>query len=106
MGVYSAESGVGIVAARVRDFRSLANIEVDLGDLTVLIGANNAGKTSFLDALFAAIGAGRKSLGADDVRLAAGESGRHGRVSDGDHHEDLFRHRGAVLATSVRHRHG
>ena len=53
---------------------SLANVEVDLNDLTVLIGANNAGKTSFLDALFAAIGAGRKALGADDVRLAAGES--------------------------------
>ena len=40
----------------------------------MLIGANNAGKTSFLDALFAAIGAGRKSVTADDVRLAAGES--------------------------------
>lgn len=74
MPVYGAESGVAIVAARVRDFRSLANIEVELGDLTVLIGANNAGKTSFLDSLFAAIGAGRKSLGTDDVRLAPGES--------------------------------
>lgn len=58
----------------MRDFRSLANIEVELNDLTVLIGANNAGKTSFLDALFAAIGAGRKALGADDMRLAPGES--------------------------------
>lgn len=74
MTTYGPSSGIAIVAARVRDFRSLANIEVDLNDLTVLIGANNAGKTSFLDALFAAIGAGRKALGADDVRLAAGES--------------------------------
>jgi putative ATP-dependent endonuclease of the OLD family len=74
MPVFGAESGVAIVAARVRDFRSLANIEVELGDLTVLIGANNAGKTSFLDALFAAIGAGWKSLGVDDIRLAPGES--------------------------------
>ncbi len=74
MSTYGAESGIAVVAARVRDFRSLANIEVELGDLTVLIGANNAGKTSFLDALFAAIGAGRKTLGADDVRLAPGES--------------------------------
>src|SRR5690349_9409925 len=74
MPVYGAESGVAVVAARIRDFRSLANIEVELSDLTVLIGANNAGKTSFLDALFAAIGAGRKALGADDVRLAPGES--------------------------------
>ncbi|MFM2415921.1 MAG: hypothetical protein RL385_644 [Pseudomonadota bacterium] len=66
-------SGITIVAARVRDFRSLANIEVQLSDLTVLLGANNAGKTSFLDALYAAIGAGRRSLNADDVRLAPGE---------------------------------
>ncbi|MCE8032870.1 ATP-dependent endonuclease [Billgrantia tianxiuensis] len=73
MTIYGAESGIAIVAARVCDFRSLANIEVELNNLTVLIGANNAGKTSFLDALFAAIGAGRKSLGADDVRLAPGE---------------------------------
>lgn len=74
MTTYGASSGIAIVAARVKDFRSLANIEVELNDLTVLIGANNAGKTSFLDALFAAIGAGRKSLGVDDVRLAPGES--------------------------------
>lgn len=74
MITYGPASGIAIVAARIRDFRSLANIEVVLNDLTVLIGANNAGKTSFLDALFAAIGAGRKALSADDVRLAAGES--------------------------------
>lgn len=72
---FGAESGIAIVRARVRDFRSLANIEVELRDLTVLIGANNAGKTSFLDALFAAIGIGRKALTADDVRVASGESG-------------------------------
>ena len=74
MTIYGPASGIAVVAARVRDFRSLADIEVDLNDLTVLIGANNAGKTSFLDALFAAIGAVRKALGADDVRLAAGEA--------------------------------
>jgi putative ATP-dependent endonuclease of OLD family len=74
MSGFGIESGIAIVAARVRNFRSLANIEVELNDLTVLIGANNAGKTSFLDALVAAIGANRRSLGADDVRIAAGES--------------------------------
>jgi len=74
MTTYGPASGIAIVAARVSEFRSLANIEVELNDLTVLIGANNAGKTSFLDALFAAIGVGRKSLGVEDVRLAAGES--------------------------------
>ncbi|MBW2736136.1 MAG: AAA family ATPase, partial [Deltaproteobacteria bacterium] len=74
MTIYGKESGIAITTARVQNFRSLANIEVDLSDLTVLIGANNAGKTSFLDALFAAVGAGRKSLGQDDVRLKPGEA--------------------------------
>ncbi len=74
MTTYSAQSEIAITDVRVSNFRSLANIEVLLNDLTVLIGANNAGKTSFLDAMFAAIGSGRKSLGQDDVRLATGEA--------------------------------
>lgn len=74
MTIYGTDSGIAITCARVRDFRSLANIEVDLDELTVLIGANNAGKTSFLDALFSAVGAGRKSIGVDDVRLAPDEA--------------------------------
>lgn len=67
-------SGIKITDVRVSNFRALKNAEVPLGDLTVLIGANNAGKTSFLDALYAAIGAGRKTLGQDDVRLENGEA--------------------------------
>ncbi|MBF0157183.1 MAG: AAA family ATPase [Magnetococcales bacterium] len=67
-------SGIKITDVRVSNFRSLKNVEVSLGDLTILIGANNAGKTNFLDALYAAIGAGRKLFGQDDVRLEAGES--------------------------------
>jgi putative ATP-dependent endonuclease of OLD family len=74
MMTYGKESGIAITTARIQNFRSLGNIEVELSDLTVLIGANNAGKTSFLDALFAAVGAGRKSIGPDDVRLAPGEA--------------------------------
>lgn len=49
MTSYSTQSEIAITDVRVNNFRSLANIEVELGDLTVLIGANNAGKTSFLD---------------------------------------------------------
>lgn len=66
--------GVKITDVRVSNFRSLENIEVTLDSLTVLIGANNSGKTSFLDALYAVIGAGRKQLGQDDIRLAPSES--------------------------------
>ncbi|QDD65577.1 ATP-dependent endonuclease [Herbaspirillum seropedicae] len=74
MTIYATESGVAITDVRVSNFRSLTNIEVELGDLTVLIGANNAGKTSFLDALYAAVGAGRKTFSSEDVRLARGEA--------------------------------
>lgn len=74
MTIYSTQSEIAITDVRVSNFRSLSNIEVELNDLTVLIGANNAGKTSFLDAMFAAIGTGRKILGQDDVRLAHGEA--------------------------------
>ena len=34
-------SGIKVVAIRIADFRSLTNIEVELDDLTVLVGANN-----------------------------------------------------------------
>ena len=70
----TASSGMKLTDVRISNFRALKNIEVELDDLTVLIGSNNAGKTSFLDALFAAIGAGRKLLGQDDVRLEPGEA--------------------------------
>lgn len=69
-----APSGVKITDVRISNFRSLMNIEVSLDSLTVLIGSNNAGKTSFLDAIYAAIGAGRKLLGQDDIRVAPEEA--------------------------------
>lgn len=67
-------SGVRVTEVRVSNFRSLNNIALELDDLTVLVGANNAGKTSFLDAMYTAIGAGRKALGPEDVHVGAGEA--------------------------------
>lgn len=67
-------SGVKIVCVRISNFRALRNIEMDIGDLTVMVGPNNAGKTSILDGIQAAIGATRKLLGKDDVFLAETET--------------------------------
>jgi putative ATP-dependent endonuclease of the OLD family len=74
MTTYGSESGIAVTAVRISNFRSLTDIEVQLGALTVLLGANNAGKTSFLDAVHAAIGSGRRALGVEDVQVAAGEA--------------------------------
>lgn len=69
-----ASSGVRVTEVRVSNFRSLENVVVELDNLTVLVGANNAGKTSFLDAMYAAVGAGRRTLGQEDIHVSAGEA--------------------------------
>ena len=67
-------SGIRIDMVRVSNFRSLVDVEVPLEALTLLVGPNNAGKTSFLDAAFIAIGAGRKQIGPEDIYIAPTES--------------------------------
>jgi putative ATP-dependent endonuclease of the OLD family len=67
-------SHITLSAARVSNFRSLKDVEVELNEFTLLVGANNSGKTSFLDALYGAIGAGRRGLGKEDIYLVADES--------------------------------
>jgi putative ATP-dependent endonuclease of the OLD family len=63
-----------IKQVRVSNFRSLEDVEVNLEDLTVLIGANNSGKTTFLDALQLALGLGRRLYGAEDIFIRPTES--------------------------------
>lgn len=42
-----------LVSHRVRDFRNLERVEVELGEgLTVLLGSNGQGKTSFLESIY------------------------------------------------------
>lgn len=62
-------SGIQITEVRVRNFRSLQSVDVTLGNFTVLIGENNSGKTSLLEALFLAIGAGKRVVTQDDIFL-------------------------------------
>ncbi len=66
-------SGIFIKEVRIRHFRCLRSVDVELEPLTVLIGQNNSGKTSFLNALFAAIGAGQRVISNDDIFLRTGE---------------------------------
>ncbi|KAF5417572.1 MAG: DNA replication and repair protein RecF [Candidatus Methanogaster sp.] len=69
MSIESQDSGIKIIEVRIRNFRSLREVDVSLDWLTVLIGENNSGKTSFLDALSASIGAGQRVISERDVFL-------------------------------------
>ena len=40
-----------ITRLEIENFRSIRQLVVDLGDTTVFVGPNNAGKTAILDAL-------------------------------------------------------
>lgn len=59
--------GIFVKEVRVRHYRCLRSVDVELDALTLLIGQNNSGKTSFLSAIFAAIGAGQRGLSSEDV---------------------------------------
>ncbi len=51
---------------RIANFRGIKEVEVSLAPNTLLVGANNAGKTSFLKALHLALGADRRSISKED----------------------------------------
>ena len=55
-----------IDTVRIANFRGIKEIEVNLSPTTILVGANNAGKTSFLKALHLALGAERRSVSKED----------------------------------------
>ena len=60
-------SGIGIIAVRIFNFRCLRTVEARLTPITILVGENNAGKTSFLEALHGAIGSGQRQFTEDDI---------------------------------------
>ncbi len=55
-----------IDTVRISNFRSLKNVEIKLSPLTLLVGMNNAGKTTFLRALQLALGTTKNYVSADD----------------------------------------
>lgn len=52
---------------RIKNFRSLKNVEVNLQPVTLLVGANNAGKTTFLRALNLVFGVNKTQITRDDL---------------------------------------
>ncbi|MFC1856868.1 ATP-dependent endonuclease [Thermodesulfobacteriota bacterium] len=74
---------MGILVDRVRisNFRALRNVEVALSPVTVLVGMNNSGKTSFLKALHLALGADRRVVSADDFHIGT----RAGHADNPEH---------------------
>jgi putative ATP-dependent endonuclease of OLD family len=70
----SKGSGIAIVAVRIRNYRCFRAVTVPLQPTTLLIGENNVGKTSFINAIHSAIGSGVKSLAEDDVFLSNDET--------------------------------
>ncbi len=65
--------GIHLTDVRVRNYRCLKQVDVSLDALTLLIGENNAGKTSLLEALNAAVGAGQREFTPEDIFLGPDE---------------------------------
>lgn len=58
--------GILIDTVRIGNYRAIKNLEVELSEITLLVGANNSGKTSFLKALHLALGIDRRGVTKDD----------------------------------------
>lgn len=52
---------------RIKNFRTLKNVEVNLNPITILVGTNNSGKTTFLRALNSVLGITRNQINQDDL---------------------------------------
>lgn len=61
-----------IVAAKYTNFRALRDVRVPFGSITVLVGPNNAGKTSILEGLERALGIGRRAYAFDEDDVSEG----------------------------------
>lgn len=61
-----------IVSARYRNFRTLRDVLIPFRRKTVLVGPNNAGKTSVLQGLEQALGLGRRSYAFDERDVSEG----------------------------------
>ncbi len=63
----SSNMSILVDKVRIQNFRSLKNVEVNLQPVTLLVGANNAGKTTFLRALNTVLGVNKTQITRDDL---------------------------------------
>src|SRR5689334_13576422 len=63
---------IQIVSVHYTNFRSLRDAHVPFGRTTVLVGPNNAGKTSILEGLERALGLGRRAYAFDENDVSEG----------------------------------
>jgi putative ATP-dependent endonuclease of OLD family len=52
---------------RIKNFRALKDVEVNLTPITILVGANNSGKTTLLRAINSVLGITRNQINQDDL---------------------------------------
>jgi putative ATP-dependent endonuclease of OLD family len=72
--------GILVEKVRISNFRSLKNIEINLAPLTLLVGANNAGKTSLLKAINLCLGVDRRHILKEDFNLSPDDDGREKKI--------------------------
>lgn len=68
---------------KVQNFRKLKNVEIPLSDATFLIGANNAGKTTTLDAIERLLEI-KSSFSKEDLSKYFDEGSGEEIIEDGD----------------------
>lgn len=64
--------GIMLTNIRVKNFRSIENVDLVLGQTNILIGQNNSGKSNLLKAVDIAFG-GYKEVSETDIFIASGE---------------------------------
>lgn len=65
--------GILISEIRIRNYRSLKSVDININDTCLIIGQNNAGKTALLNAINLSLG-GTRFASSEDIYVAEGET--------------------------------
>lgn len=80
MGFGGNIMGIILTNIRVKNFRSIENIDLNLGKTNILIGQNNSGKSNLLRAVDIALG-GYREISESDIFVAANERLPHDKIA-------------------------